>query len=269
MWGVFAFLIGASVGSFLNVTIDRLPHGQSLVRPRSFCDACNRSLSSWDMAPVVSYLWLRGRCRHCRAKIPVRVLLTEAVTGILFTFLYLRYGFGIEFLVMAAVVSLMLVVAIIDLEHGLILNKIIYPAIIILLLISPFWTELGLSRSFPGTPELLASFLNSLAAGMGAFLVFLMITMIYPAGMGGGDVKLAGLIGLLVGFPGVLLALWMAVVAGGLMAITLLVLGKKGRKDSIPFGPFMAAGALVTFLAGGEIIGRYQELSAKLVGAWT
>ncbi|MCH8279622.1 MAG: prepilin peptidase [Chloroflexi bacterium] len=269
MWGVFAFLFGASVGSFLNVTIDRLPHGQSLVRPRSFCDACNRSLSSLDMVPVLSYLWLRGRCRYCSAKIPMRILFTEAVTGTLFTFLYFRYGFGIEFLVMVAVVSLMLVVAIIDLEHGLILNRIIYPAIIVLLILSPFWSELGLSRSFLGTPDLLASFLNSLVAGTGAFLVFLIITIIYPAGMGGGDVKLAGLIGLLVGFPGVLLALWMAVVAGGLMAITLLVLGKKGRKDSMPFGPFMAAGALVTFLSGAEIMGRYQEFAANLVGAWT
>lgn len=267
MWGIFAFLFGASIGSFLNVTIDRLPHGQSLVRPRSFCDACNRSLASLDMLPVVSYLWLRGRCRYCGAKIPIRVMFTEAITGILFTFLYFRYGFGIEFLVIAAVVSLMLVVAIIDLEHGLILNRIIYPAIIILLILSPFWSELGLSRSFLGAPDLLASFLNSLAAGAGAFLVFLIITMVYPAGMGGGDVKLAGLIGLLVGFPGILLALWMAVVAGGLMAIALLILGKKGRKDSIPFGPFLAGGAMVTLLVGAEIVGRYQELAANLLGA--
>lgn len=264
-----AFALGISVGSFVNVVVDRLPQGRSLVRPRSFCEACTRPLAHLDMVPVVSYLWLRGRCRYCGAAIPLRVMLTEATTGLLFTLLYLRFGYGIDFVVMCAVVSLLLIVALIDLEHGLILNRVIYPAIIALVLVAPFWPELGLSRSFPGTPSMLASLLNSLAAGAGAFLLFLAITLVYPQGMGGGDVKLAGLVGLLVGFPGILIALWIAGVTGGLLAIVLLLLGKKGRKDSIPFGPFLAGSAIIAFLASSEIIAKYQELADGLLGSST
>ena len=262
-----AFALGASVGSFINVAVDRLPQGRSLVRPRSFCEACARPLARLDMVPVLSYLWLRGRCRYCSATIPLRVMLTEATTGLLFTILYLRFGFGIDFVVVCAVVSLLLIVALIDLEHGLILNRVIYPAIVALVLLAPFWPELGLYRAFPGAPSMLASLLNSLAAGAGAFLLFLAFTLVYPQGMGGGDVKLAGLVGLLVGFPGILIALWIAGVTGGLLAIVLLLLGKKSRKDSIPFGPFLAGSAIIAFLASSEIIDKYQELADGLLGS--
>lgn len=269
MLGILAFALGASVGSFVNVVVDRLPQGLSLVRPRSYCDACQRSLASIDMVPVLSYFWLRGRCRYCKQAIPLRVMLTEAATGILFTLLYIQFGFGIEFVIMCAMVSLMLIVALIDLEHGLILNRVIYPAIVALLLLAPFWSELGAARPFLGNAGMVGSLLNSLVAGVGAFLVFLIIFLIYPQGMGGGDPKLAGVVGLLVGFPGVLFALWLAVVAGGLLAITLLVTGKKGRKDSIPFGPFLAASAIITFLGGSEILRQYQDISAIVVGSFT
>lgn len=269
MLAVLAFAIGASVGSFINVAADRLPKGGSLVSPRSFCESCIRPLNHWDMVPVFSYFWLRGRCRFCRAPIPLRVMLTESVAGLLFVFLYLRYGFGLEFAVICAAVTLMLVVFLIDLEHGLILNRVIYPSFLALLVLAPFWPELGDSRSFPGTSGMLASLLNSLVAGGGAFLLFLIITLAYPKGMGGGDVKLAGLLGLLVGFPGVLIALEIAVVAGGLLAIALVLLGKKGRKDSIPFGPFLAAGSLIAMVIGSEIIAGYRNIAAQLVGAWT
>lgn len=269
MLAVWAFLVGLSVGSFVNVAADRLPQGRSLVRPRSFCEACTRPLASLDMVPLLSYLWLRGRCRYCRVRIPPRIIATEGVTGILFTILYLRFGFGVDFVVMCAVVTLLLIVTLIDLEHGLILNRVIYPAIVVLVLLAPFWPALGVPRLFLGDPGLLDSLLSSLAAGGGAFLVFLAIALIYPQGMGGGDVKLAGLVGLLVGFPGVVLSLWIAVVAAGLMAIALMLLGKKGRKDSIPFGPFLAASAIIPLLAGSEIVARYQSIAAQLLGAGT
>jgi len=269
MLELLVFAIGASFGSFINVAVDRLPNGGSLVRPRSFCDSCSRTLASLDMVPVLSYLVLRGRCRYCKAHIPLRVMLTEAGTGILFTLLFLQYGFGIEFVVLCAVVILLLIVALIDLEHGLILNRVIYPAIVLLVLLAPFWAELGSPRSFPIGEDMVASLLNSLAAGAGAFLVFLAIVLAFPAGMGGGDVKLAGLVGLLVGFPGVLVAVWIASVVGGLLAIALLLMGKKGRKDSIPFGPFLAGSALIVFMAGTQIIAKYQEIAANVVGPWT
>lgn len=250
----------------MNVVADRLPAGQSFTRPRSFCPACKTTLTSLDMVPILSYLWLRGRCRYCGAAIPLRLLLVEVITGLLVTLVFLRYGLALESLVLSLAVFLLLALAIIDLEHGLILNRIVFPGAVAVLIVVPFWPELGLDRTFLGSQSMLASFLNSFLAGAGAFLLFLCIVLAYPAGMGGGDVKLAGLIGLLVGFPGVLVALWFSAVSGGLVAAVLLLLGKKGRKDAIPFGPFLALGAIAALLVGREVASWYQQLAAK-VGA--
>ncbi len=260
------FAIGASVGSFLNVVADRLPAGQSLVSPRSHCPSCKRPIPNRELAPVLSYLWLKGRCRVCGAAIPFRVFAVEAITGLLFAAAYLRSGFGLEFAVLGAAVSLLVVVAVIDLERRMILNRIIFPSLVVLLILAPFWTQIGLSRPFMGSSGMAAALANSLAAGIGAFLIFLIVALLYPSGMGGGDVKLAGLLGLLVGFPGILVALWGAVVGGGLVAIVLLALRKKGRKDAIPFGPFLSIGGIVVLLCGSDIISGYQHMLDKLVG---
>lgn len=133
---------------------------------------------------------------------------------------------------------------------------------------APFWTELGLSRTLLGESGLLASFFNSLLAGMGAFLLFLIITLAFPRGMGGGDVKLAGLLGLLVGYPGVLVTLWIAVVSGGGVAVSLILLRKKSRKDAMPFGPFLALGAIAALLAGSDIVSRYRDVTAQVWNLW-
>jgi len=261
-----AFVTGASVGSFLNVVADRTVEGGSLVSPRSYCPSCKRPLPNVEMVPIFSYLWLRGRCKECGARIPVRVLLVELTTAILFTAAYLKYGLGPEFVVVSAGVSLLLVIAVIDFEHSLILNRIVLPAALVLLLLSPFWTELGFDRPFLGNSDMLASTGNSLLAGAGAFLVFLIIALTYPQGMGGGDVKLAGLLGLLVGLPEIFVALWIGVVAGGSVAIALLLLRRKGRKDAIPFGPYLSAGGIVALLAGSELVNAYQDLLEGFTG---
>jgi len=194
-------------------------------------------------------------------------MVVEAITGILFTVVYMRHGMDVEFVILAIAVSVLVVVALIDLERGLILNKIIYPCLVVLVVLAPFWTELGLSRSFLGSDDLVGNLLNSLLSGLGAFLVFLLIAIAYPSGMGGGDVKLGGAIGLLVGYPGALIALWLAVVAGGLAAIGLMMMRKLGRKDSMPFGPFLALGAIVALLAGGEISSWYNDLGDLVAGS--
>ena len=266
MLGVFIFFIGASVGSFLNVVADRTAEGRSLVSPRSYCSSCKRPLANRDMVPVFSYLWLRGKCRHCGAAIPVRVLVVEVVAGLLFTAIYLRFDLGLDFVLLGAGVSLLIVVAVIDMEQGLILNRIVLPSLVVLLLLSPFWTELGVPRPFLGNEDMLASLANSLLSGAGAFLLFLGVALTYPQGMGGGDVKLSGLLGLLLGFPGVFVALWIAVVAGGSVAISLLLLRRKGRKDTIPFGPYLALGGIVVLLAGSEIVSAYQDLVDSIAG---
>ena len=263
---ILIFAIGASVGSFLNVVADRLPARQSLVSPRSFCPSCKRPIPNIEMVPIFSYLWIRGRCRGCGAAIPARVFCVELITGLLFAAVYLKFGFGVEFIYVGAAVSLLLAVAIIDLEHNLILNRIVYPSVVILLILAPFWPKLYLARTFLGSSDMLASLANSLVAGAGAFLFFLLVYVAYPQGMGGGDVKLAGLLGLLVGFPGILVALWCAIVSGGLVAILLMILHKKGRKDAIPFGPFLSLGGIVVLLAGSNIITWYQHMMDNVAG---
>ena len=165
--GALAFIMGASVGSFLNVAADRLPSGRSLVKPRSYCESCERPLKSFEMVPVFSYLALRGRCRICSVSIPWRVVIVEAATGLLFIPIYTQYGFSLEFAVIAAVVSFLVLVTFIDIEHKLILNKMIYPGILALLVVAPFWEEFGFSRSFFEMNEFAGSFLNSLLSGIG------------------------------------------------------------------------------------------------------
>ncbi|PKB71964.1 MAG: hypothetical protein BZY87_02910 [SAR202 cluster bacterium Io17-Chloro-G6] len=266
MFGIFAFLIGASVGSFLNVAADRVPAGGSLIAPRSYCDSCQRTLASIDMIPVLSYVWLRGKCRHCNASIPFRVFLVEAVTGALFLAVYLLYGLGAEFIVLSACLSLLVLVSLIDLEHGLILDVMVFPSIVLLLLLAPFWSEIGISRPFLGDETLFGSLAVSFLSGFGAFLVFLLVAMIFPAGMGGGDVKFAPVLGLMLGFPGILIALWLSAIGGGLIAIGMVLLRGKSRKDSIPFGPFMAMGAAAALIGGPDIINWYRDLGSAIAG---
>ena len=267
MSSILVFAIGAAVGSFLNVVADRLPEGQSVVRPRSHCSSCRRPLSNAELVPVLSYLWLRGRCRHCGARIPARLALVEAGTGLLFVVILLKVGLTPEFTVMATAASLLVVVAIIDLERGLILNRIILPSLVILLVLSPFWSHLGTARVFLGTSGMIASFANSVTAGLGAFLAFFGIALAFPKGMGGGDVKMAGLLGLLVGFPAVFVAIYSAVLVGGTVAISLLLLRKKGRKDAIPFGPFLSLGGIIALLAGDDVISGYHQIIERIAGA--
>ena len=266
MFGLFAFIIGASVGSFLNVAADRVPSGRSLIRPRSYCEFCERPLASFDMVPVISYAWLRGKCRHCKAIIPFRVVLVEAVTGAIFLGVFLLQGFGVDFVVLCACISLLVAISLIDLEHGLILDVMVFPSIVLLLLLAPFWSEIGFSRSFLGDETLIASLANSSLSGLGAFLVFLVVAMINPAGMGGGDVKFAAVLGLMAGFPGILMTIWLSAIGGGLIAIGLILARRKTRKDSIPFGPFMAVGAAVALIAGPDLMTWYRGLAAAIAG---
>ena len=236
-------VLGLAVGSFLNVCIDRLPAGESIVRGASHCPNCQHLLAPWDLVPVFSYLWLRGRCRYCGASIPVRVPLVEVATGVLFGFLFWKFGLGVELGIALVYGSILLAISVIDLEHQLILNVVVYPAL-----------PLALALSLLSPDPTIASAALGFAVGVAAVSIPFLI---YRQGMGMGDVKLGGLIGLMVGYPHVLVALLLAVVVGGVIASLLLVLRIKGRKDAIPFGPFMAAGAFVTLLWGQAILDWY------------
>ena len=253
---VFA-LLGTAIGSFLNVCIDRLPTGKSIVRPPSQCDACQQRLSPRDLVPVFTYLWLRGRCRYCQAHIPQRIFWMEVGSGLLLAFLYGHYDLSVELGVIAFYCYLFIVLMVIDLEHKLILNKITYPAAVVALIISVFIPSIGSTDvSLPWLPEVANG-----AFGGAIGLVFLLIpALIYRGGMGWGDVKMAALIGLVTGFPLVFVALFMGVILGGLVAGLLLLLRIKKRKEAIPFGPFLSLATIATLLWGNDILNWYLGL---------
>lgn len=187
--------------------------------------------------------------------------MVEVICGVLFVFTYMRHGLGAEFIVLGAAVCLFLLVTIIDLEYGLIHDRILIPTIIFLVFLSPFWPALEIDRPLMGHYGAISSMGNSLLSGGGAFLAFLAVSALYPRGLGGGDVKLAGVLGLLIGFPYILLALWISIVVGGLFSIWLLMSGKQGKGDTIPFGPCLSFGALATLLAGDYLMLAYRELT--------
>lgn len=244
---IFA-LAGLSVGSFLNLCIDRLPADQSIVSPPSHCPICQRKISAFDLVPFLNYLWLRGKCRYCHTSIPIRIPIVELITGLIFAFLYLHFGFehNLELSLSLVYASWLIVIFFIDLEHQLILNKVIFPGIVVAFAFSFLWPDLGVVNALIGG-----------GIGMG---MILLPYIIYPKGMGEGDIKLALMIGLMTGYPEVFIALLLAVIGGGLLSAVLLLFQLKKRTEAIPFGPFLATAAMVTLLWGEEIFDWYWGL---------
>jgi leader peptidase (prepilin peptidase)/N-methyltransferase len=232
-------LTGLSVGSFLNLCIDRLPLDESIVRPPSHCPSCQRRLSALDLIPLLSYLWLRGRCRYCGASIPVRIPAVELATGLIFAFLYWKFGISGELAMSLVYASFLIVIFFIDLEHLLILNKVVYPGIVVAFAFSFFW---------PGLDPV-----DSLIGGAIGFGMLFLPYLVYSKGMGAGDVKLALMVGLMNGYPEALVAVIIAILAGGLLAMLLLTLRLKKRGEGIPFGPFLAVAAMAALLWGETI----------------
>jgi leader peptidase (prepilin peptidase)/N-methyltransferase len=253
---IVAAVLGMLVGSFLNVCIDRLPRNESILNPPSHCEACGHRLAVKDLVPLFSFLRLAGRCRYCHASMPQRLFWVELATASIFAFLYWKYALSIELGVMTFYSCLFIVIFVIDLEHGLILNKVLYPAMVAALLIAIFLPQPA------WIPQLWVHGLPNFALG-GAigFVIFLLLALVSRGGMGFGDVKLAALIGLATGFPLTLLAVTMGAILGGLTAIILLATKKRGRKEAIPFGPFLAVAAMVTLVWGNNIVNWYLGLT--------
>lgn len=258
------FIAGAAIGSFLNVIIDRLPNNQSLIKPPSHCSECNNRLSAKDLIPIISYIWLKGRCRYCEAHIPLRILLVELITSLLFILIFWRFGITPQLPVIIIYTCVFIVITVIDLEQGIIPNSITYPFMIIAILVMTF---LGsginngiLSIDYFGwrqTLPFLANLFDSLIGGILAFVFLLLIVIISRGGMGIGDVKLAAIIGFMTAFPMMIIALFLAIISGGIVAAVLLITRRKQRKDTVPFGPFLCLGALITLLWGSNILNWY------------
>jgi leader peptidase (prepilin peptidase)/N-methyltransferase len=236
----------------LNVCADRLPSGGSLLRPPSHCPECQRRLSARELIPVFSYLWLRGRCRTCGTRIPTRVLWVEAGTGLLFGLVFWRYGLSLDLAIALVYGCFFIVIFVTDLEHGLILNRVVYPGLVLALLVSALLTVFPQETTFPAIKEAV------IGGGIGLGLL-LLVFLISRGGMGLGDVKMAAFIGLVTGYN-VFIALLLAIIIGALVSILLLALKIKKRKESIPFGPFLSLAAIATMLWGNYILDWYRNL---------
>jgi leader peptidase (prepilin peptidase)/N-methyltransferase len=256
-------IVGVAVGSFLNVCIDRLPARKSLISPPSHCDACRHRLSLADLVPLLSYLWLRGRCRYCGVRIPLRVPLVELLGGVVFFLSFWYFGLTARFGITAFWCCIFLLVIFIDWEHRLILNKVTYPMALLALVLLAFDT-LSPGLLLPGGLSFLPldkpAILSAVIGGAVGFGFFLLVFLIAPRGIGFGDVKLAGLIGLVVGWPVAVVALLLGIFIGGLAAVVLLALRLKGRKDAVPYGTFLAIGPIITLFWGMDILRWYQGL---------
>ncbi len=242
-------LLGLFTGSFLNVCIDRLPRDQSIVFPPSHCGECNHKLGILDLIPVFSYLLLRGRCRYCRAKIPLRLIIIEALTASIFGFLFWRYGISVELGILIVYSSLLIIIFVIDMENYLVLNRITYPAMVLALVFSFFNPSVRTFSIFLPDFGIESSILGGLV-GLGLMLV---PYLIYRQGMGLGDVKLAALAGLMTGFPLIIPTVLISWILGGIIAAILLALKIKGRKDEIPAATFLSVSTFIMMIWGQEI----------------
>jgi leader peptidase (prepilin peptidase)/N-methyltransferase len=247
---VLFFVLGSAVGSFLNVCIDRLPRYQSIVKPPSHCESCDHKLGIVDLIPLISYVALRGRCRYCKARIPYTILIVEMATGLLYMLLWyyhLNAGLSVELALGLIYTSFFVVIFVIDLRHYLVLNRVIYPALGIALVAELVTHFSKVTVPFYGLTVPLYGFL------VGAGLLFI-VALIWRGGMGMGDVKLGAFIGVIVGYPLAFVCLLISVIAGGVFATGLLLAKRKGRKESIPFAPFLVAGGIITMLYGREVL---------------
>jgi len=236
-----AFVVGTVFGSFANVLIHRLPRRESIVVPGSRCPACGAAIRPWDNIPVVSYLLLRGRCRACGARISPRYFIVELATGGLMAGLVWQFGVSLTALRYGVLAFALLVVFFTDLEHQIIPNAVTYPGIV---------AGVALSAA---SGELTSSLIAAAAAGA----VFLVLGIVSRGGMGGGDIKLAAMIGAFLGTPAVIVALFLAVALGAAAGLVLLALRLRSRKDMIPFGPAMATGAMIAVFGSNAIVHWY------------
>ncbi|MDA8441206.1 MAG: prepilin peptidase, partial [Peptococcaceae bacterium] len=243
---ILFLLFGLIIGSFLNVCIYRLPRRESLAWPGSHCPQCGYVLKWYDNIPVLSYLILRGKCRHCRLHITWRYPLVEGLTGLLWLAAYLHFGLTWYLATRLVFIAMLLVIALIDMEHFIIPNIIVLPGAV-----------LGLGFSLvPGA----AGLLSALVAGLGAGLFFLLIWLIYPKGMGEGDIKLALMLGMWLAWPQVGVAIFLASLLGTVGSLVAIKLGWGDRKTPIPFGLYLAVGSIFALFYGPQLLATYLRL---------
>lgn len=238
------FILGTILGSFLNVVIYRTPINESIVYGRSHCTKCNHTLSPCELIPVFSYLFLGGKCKVCKSPISMRYPLIELLTGLLFSVAYLTYGITFQLSIALILILLLIVITMIDIDTLEIYDRF-QIMLLIVAIIQVFITKLPLLDHFIGF------FIISIP-----FYIIAVLT----DGIGGGDIKLIAIGGLLLGYKATLVAFFIAVILGSIFAIYLMIVKKSDRKTQIAFGPFLCVGILIAFLFSETIIQAYLNI---------
>lgn len=256
---LFSFLVGLCFGSFLNVLIYRLPAMKSVVFPSSSCPSCETKLGLVELIPVFGYLILRGRCRHCKNEISLRYPLVELAVGVLFAFSFYYFGYTVNAFFYLVLLYLLLAIALIDLKHRIVPNKLVFAGLIA-----------GLIFYLPALGNLLIDLPSwliverDLLDAAGGFLVggaiMLVIILVSRGGMGAGDMKLMAMIGLFVGLRGTAVVMLLGFFLGAVVGVSLMVLGILTRKDAIPFAPYLSLAAIIQVLWGESIWNWYINL---------
>lgn len=243
------FIFGACIGSFLNVCILRIPFGRSIVHPPSSCPSCGNRIPFYCNLPVISFLFLTGKCQKCNTRISIRYPMVEILTGLFSTALYIRFGLSPETALWFALICTLIVISLIDLDHQIIPDTISLPGIPVFMLFSVLARQLTFLQSLTGI----------LAGGGVLYLVSLTYYLLKKVeGMGGGDIKLLAMIGAAVGLKGVIFTIFTGSVLGTLAGIILMVYGRFiDTKLKIPFGPFLSAGTVLYIFFGDMMIRWY------------
>ena len=248
MWHIISIVFGAMIGSFLNVCIFRLPKEESIVWPGSYCPHCKNPIKSYDNIPLVSYILLKGRCRHCHTAISFQYPLVEGITALASLILFIKFGLSLSYLFYFLFVAALIVITVIDLYHQIIPDVISLPGIGVGLIASLLIPEITLFNSLFGI----------LLGGGSLFLVATLYHWLFKReGMGGGDVKLLAMIGAFLGWKAVLLTILLSSLVGSITGIIVMLSKGKDFKYAIPFGPFLSFGAVIALFYQNEIIFWY------------
>lgn len=240
-------LLGLCIGSFMNVCIFRIPKEESISFPPSHCTNCNYKLKWKDLIPVFSYIFLRGKCRNCKSKISIQYPCIELLNCILYVLIYMQYGLSIDTLKFIILSSLMIVIGMIDLKTQYVyLSTIIIGAIVGIIFFVVEWINIG---CFP----------KDKLIGMLIGVVLIGLIVLLTGGMGVGDIEMVAISGLFLGIRGSIFTLFASFVLGGIAGILMVIIKKKGRKESIPFGPYIAIATIMSIFAGNYIINYYLE----------
>jgi leader peptidase (prepilin peptidase)/N-methyltransferase len=269
---VVVLLFGLVIGSFLNVCIARLPRGRSIVSPPSHCPRCREFIRFYDNIPIISFLLLRAKCRTCGEPISWRYPIVELMNGLFYVWILREFGFSGEALLIMALCSALIVITFIDYDHQIIPDVITLPGMLVGLSLAPFFMypltdplPFSLGNLLPAAGPYLTAFLNSLIGlFLGGFPLFaigwIWEKLRHVEAMGGGDVKLMGMVGSFLGWKGALLTIMLGAVAGSVVGILLIVLKRHKMEKVIPFGPFLAVGAVAAAFYGPDIMSWYLGL---------